>query len=661
MDLSVGLPGSGADRIVTGAAQDVINGALADVGASGGGTVMLMPGVYSVTSGVQVAADHVALVGSGRDQTVIQAAPGYPVLSSPIVSITGVEDVEVEDLTVDGHTNDAQTNGIVATQSSSVSIADCGVLLSSNWNYGIWLVQSHDVQVERNIVDGIAPTPDQEGIETWNSSDVLIADNHVLNIGSNGINLISGPTTLDGDISGEDGNITVTRNTVERSLQGVSVLLAGPRTFDGITITDNVLRDLVGSGVQLSNYAAMSDAPADESATLAHPQELSDVLIEGNAMSFDPTESSLFGGAWFGRGVSLENLAAAGLFSASGIVAQDNDITGGVVDFYSEYYPSGAVAVGEPPPDPGTTSPPVTVTPGAAADDTGPPGPVDVGGSQGATVDAGAIGAQDPAGAAGSQGATGLTSATGTQDAQGDTGTADASGSAEPTAPAPMVTLDPAVQYRRGALVLTGTAAGVGSVELSTTVDGAAVDLGSARVRVDGSFTFRDRVGASTQEGITARANDGSGASATVVQLLTGGLGGPYHAEQDLYDQAGEHLLSRTLFGPGGDRVDVAAPRQSVDIPSNGLVVDHGRAGTRFVFSPGDGQAVVGGFVVAGQDHSVLELPASDFTSFADVLRRTSDGQGNAVVTDPATGDSVRLAGVSKAELRSHPADFTLY
>ncbi|MGI3902459.1 MAG: right-handed parallel beta-helix repeat-containing protein [Janthinobacterium lividum] len=325
---------------MTGAAQDVINGALSDVGASGGGTVTLMPGVYSITSGITVAADNVSLVGSGRDQTLIQAALGYPALSSPLVSVQGAHNVTIEGFTVDGHTNDVQANGIVATQSSGVSIADCGVLLSSSWNYGIWLVQSNDVQVERNLVDGVVPFLSQEGIETWNSSDVLIADNHILNIGSNGINLISAPTTLDGDIASEDGNINVIGNTVERTLDAVSVLLAGPRTLSGVTITNNVLRDLAGSGVHLSNYAAMSGAPADESATLAHPQELSDVLIEGNNISFNPAMSSLFGGAWYGNGITFDNFSEAGIFNAQGILAKDNDISGATIAFASFNYPS---------------------------------------------------------------------------------------------------------------------------------------------------------------------------------------------------------------------------------------------------------------------------------------------------------------------------------
>ena len=96
--------------------------------------------------------------------------------------------------------------------------------------------------------------------------------------------------------------------------------------------------------------------------------------------------------------------------------------------------------------------------------------------------------------------------------------------------------------------------------------------------------------------------------------------------------------------------MDVLEPRQGVDVPANGLAANDGRANTRFVFGPGDGQATVGGFFVEGRGHSVLELPASDFTSLADVLRHTASGPGGAVITDPETGDVVRLAGVSRAE-----------
>jgi hypothetical protein len=46
MDLTVGLPGSGADRIVVGSAEDELNQALAEVGAAGGGSVALLQGSY---------------------------------------------------------------------------------------------------------------------------------------------------------------------------------------------------------------------------------------------------------------------------------------------------------------------------------------------------------------------------------------------------------------------------------------------------------------------------------------------------------------------------------------------------------------------------------------------------------------------------------------
>ncbi len=66
----------------------------------------------------------------------------------------------------------------------------------------------------------------------------------------------------------------------------------------------------------------------------------------------------------------------------------------------------------------------------------------------------------------------------------------------------------------------------------------------------------------------------------------------------------------------------------------------------------------IDGFKVGGAGHDTLDLPSSDFTNFADVLRNTGDVNGSAFITDPKTGDAIRLAGVTTAELKANPKDF---
>ena len=76
-----------------------------------------------------------------------------------------------------------------------------------------------------------------------------------------------------------------------------------------------------------------------------------------------------------------------------------------------------------------------------------------------------------------------------------------------------------------------------------------------------------------------------------------------------------------------------------------------------FVFSQGDGLDVIHGFKVGGAGHDTLELPSADFTNLAAVLHNTGDIQGSAFITDPLTGDAIRLAGVTTAQLKAHPKD----
>ncbi len=192
-------------------------------------------------------------------------------------------------------------------------------------------------------------------------------------------------------------------------------------------------------------------------------------------------------------------------------------------------------------------------------------------------------------------------------------------------------------------------------------VDGSRQDLGAATVNANGTFAFSDAVG-DQQSFFVATETDRAGGQATSADPgfnLTGGLGptGGVGKEED-FDAAGQ--VSTTLYRSNGSRfVGVEAANQTVDLQPFDIVDNHHQAGTSFVFSPRrrarcdprlpgrrrgprhPGPAVVG-------------LP-----NFADVLRHTGDVNGNATITDPHTGDAVQLKGITTAELKSHPKDFS--
>ncbi len=84
--------------------------------------------------------------------------------------------------------------------------------------------------------------------------------------------------------------------------------------------------------------------------------------------------------------------------------------------------------------------------------------------------------------------------------------------------------------------------------------------------------------------------------------------------------------------------------------------------GATYVFDPGGALDVVSRFQVDGAAHDTLSLPGSDFGgSIAQVLRDAHDTREGVVITDSATSDTIRLAGVSKAELKANRHDISFH
>ena len=107
--------------------------------------------------------------------------------------------------------------------------------------------------------------------------------------------------------------------------------------------------------------------------------------------------------------------------------------------------------------------------------------------------------------------------------------------------------------------------------------------------------------------------------------------------------------------------VNVTQPSQVIGLAPYNIIANHREANTSFVFSRGDGIEVIGGFKLGGAGHDTIALPSSDFQNFAAVLHNTGDVNGSAFITDPKTGDAIRLAGITTAELKAHPKDFSFY
>ena len=108
----------------------------------------------------------------------------------------------------------------------------------------------------------------------------------------------------------------------------------------------------------------------------------------------------------------------------------------------------------------------------------------------------------------------------------------------------------------------------------------------------------------------------------------------------------------RNVFAWTDDDTDRRGLRQAVTA----------QPGATYVFDPGGALDVVTRFQVDGAAHDTLSLPGSDFgESIAQVLRNAHDTRDGVVITDPATSDTIRLAGVSKAELKANRHDFSFH
>ncbi|WP_237476706.1 S8 family serine peptidase [Lichenibacterium dinghuense] len=235
-------------------------------------------------------------------------------------------------------------------------------------------------------------------------------------------------------------------------------------------------------------------------------------------------------------------------------------------------------------------------------------------------------------------------------------------------APGDAASIDPAITVdAAGDAVLTGRASspsGVASVEISAVAGGTRRNLGAATVNPDGTFSFVDAIGSTAQSFITATVHDAAGGYALVdapFSLAGGASGDQTVVRQDSYSADGSTLLSRTAFQSSGSRiVSLAAPGQTVALQPFDVAAGHQQPDTAFVFSAGDGLDVVSGFKLGGSGHDTLQLPSADFTTLAAVFRNTGDVGGSAFITDPQTGDAIRLAGVTTAQLRAHARDVVL-
>ena len=155
---------------------------------------------------------------------------------------------------------------------------------------------------------------------------------------------------------------------------------------------------------------------------------------------------------------------------------------------------------------------------------------------------------------------------------------------------------------------------------------------------------------------------DGAQNSGQADYSLQGGLSGTFTARQTRYTADGSAETAVTRFRDDGSRV--------VNIKNSGATYtssffdtfqNNGAPNDTFVFTPNHGLDTIKLFRVEGVDHDTISLPQSDFTSMAQVLQNTTGQGGNSRILDPVTGDTIRLVGVTKAQLTANQGDFAFH
>ena len=287
----------------------------------------------------------------------------------------------------------------------------------------------------------------------------------------------------------------------------------------------------------------------------------------------------------------------------------------------------------------------------------------------------------------------------------------------------PVVAFDPDVTAHGSTVTMTGVvsaAAGVSSLELyeGNPDDPNRVDLGSATVNADGTWSFNYDNGPGFHTNLQAVATDPLGQQTTALSyydLTTGITGDPYRTIQDSYDPTSYAYEGSTFFkrsgtvylqnsysetADGGPVYDYTSGSffhdktysSFIDTydPDGNLVehVENHRDGshsieadgvhqfikglgtdtfaangtsTRFVLDHGVGDELITGFQVAGAGHDMVSLPNADASRLANILAHaTGDGQGDTTIKI-GQGDTITFAGVSVAQLQKHAGDFVFH
>ena len=265
------------------------------------------------------------------------------------------------------------------------------------------------------------------------------------------------------------------------------------------------------------------------------------------------------------------------------------------------------------------------------------------------------------------------------------------------TAAAPFsVSIDPTATFvGTTETIITGANAAAGSASTIEIFDGplgSVVDpatgalradaraLGYATIEGDGSWSFDAHL-SSGRHTFTAVATSVSGQTAdaqSAYTLVTGVVGSPY-VYQEIDHAASGGTLATTSYAADGTVVNRSvdggatinggnASGQVLRSSYQDVFTGDGSGSTTFLFRRGFGQDEITNFnfadavkSITGVEHDVLSLPQSVFHNAAQVMRHTTSALDGDAVIHLSPTDSIKLDGVTRADLLTHPDVFRFH
>jgi hypothetical protein len=211
-------------------------------------------------------------------------------------------------------------------------------------------------------------------------------------------------------------------------------------------------------------------------------------------------------------------------------------------------------------------------------------------------------------------------------------------------------------------------------------VNAGAQALGYASLNPDGSWSFDAHVAPGTHTfTAVATASDGSVAEAQSAFTLVTGIGGGPAVYQEIDHAASGGIVAVTAYGAdgrvvnrnlnGGPTINGGTSNGKVIRSSqNDVMTGDGTGSTTFLFNRGFGHDEITNFNVAsavksvtGLEHDVLSLPQAALHTVGQVMRHTTTALDGDAVIHLGPTDAIKLDGVTKADLMTHPNVFAFH